>query len=684
MADTLVRVSNDGTTVVLYGAAQISAMLAAGLTAFEAAKDAALVATGADVDAAQASATAAQSSEDDADASATQAASSATNSALSAAVALAGTTRYPDSAAGLAATAEGGYFVVVGSGDTSAILYREVGGAAVEQTRYPSLQALQNILVPLLATSYGASGGGDPVANRNAFEAAVNAAVLRGGGTIYVPPANAPYDIAAKTWSDVGGYGGCIRLKANVYLHIAAGATVRMAANQVANVNTMVVLLGGSDSGVFGEGTIDGGSLLSQAGYASGYLQNGPAGVFLLASLQLNRVRIGAGEQGYLTIQNCFGNAVNGGGSTGAGRPKYISVVGIKTDNVGEGCQIEVADHVEMKRIVSLNSLGNMAGDGAELSDVRHFVVEDIYSEKAAGGGFDLFGCQKGTMSRVTSVNSYVHIQDATPVLPCEDVTATDLLVIFTDPARGVGEGGIFISSASTTAAPKNIRVQGSVRNIGGGLRYGVLVSQAAAAATYGGDYDLDVKSDGATFAGLYVSGKAPRLRGKVEVRNSQFGMEVDTAGTAVADMADWNLHLDARNCATADIRIQGGGANPSGVLGGHFTTLQGDFRTLIIRNRTPRILTTPDNPAESLGYSVVRFTGNNAGFWDHGADGDELTVIYTIAGNIYDYATSGAYAVTKLKGGVGSKAYAAGDTMRLIYDATAAAGTGTGVWREL
>jgi hypothetical protein len=529
------------------------------------------------------------------------------------------------------------------------------------------------------AADHGASPSATATANRDAFEAAVNAAVAIGGGVIYVPPSATVYDIAAKTWSDVGGYRGCVRLKANVSLWLPAGATIRMGANQITNVNTMVVLPGGSNSGVFGEGVIDGGSLLSQSSYSSGYLQNGPAGVFLLKSLNLKRIKIGAGKHGYLTIQNCFGNAVNGSAN-------HVTLAGIKTDNVGEGCQIELSEHVEMFRIESYNTLGNMVGDGLELSAVRYFAVADIYAEKTTGSGVDIFGCQDGTVDRFTGSNCNLDIHDFAPVSPCENVTATNVLIKFDDPTFGVGQAGINVTSAHATKAPKNIKVQGRVINEGAGvLQNGVRIIQSQDVATYGGGpYEFDVDVKGVVNAGYVVDTKAPRLTARGRVDNCNFGLDINTPGVAATDNIEWKINLDIRNSGASDIRIQGGGANPSGILEGHFTSANGSLRTFVVRNKTPRILTTADNPAESRGYPVVKFTGTNAGFWDHAADGEMMTVIFTVSGTIYDYATSGAYAITKLNGGVGSRAYAAGEAMRLIYDATVAAGTGTGVWYEI
>lgn len=88
---------------------------------------------------------AAQVAAAEADVSRASAAASATSAGLSATAALTAAPIYADTTAGLAAVAEGATFSVVGSGADFAILFRKVGGAAVELQRYPSSAAVQAI-----------------------------------------------------------------------------------------------------------------------------------------------------------------------------------------------------------------------------------------------------------------------------------------------------------------------------------------------------------------------------------------------------------------------------------------------------------------------------------------------------------------------------------------------------------
>ncbi|KZE16234.1 glycosyl hydrolase family 28-related protein [Sphingomonas hankookensis] len=77
-------------------------------------------------------------------AAATLASGEADRADLAASGAVAASNLFPTVAAGLAATAEGGFFTVVGDGaSTYAILYREVSGAAIEQARYASKAAYE-------------------------------------------------------------------------------------------------------------------------------------------------------------------------------------------------------------------------------------------------------------------------------------------------------------------------------------------------------------------------------------------------------------------------------------------------------------------------------------------------------------------------------------------------------------
>lgn len=101
---------------------------------------------------AEAAADAAQTSSDEAAASAAaaSAAASAAGDAEAAAALYAAAAEafanglYPDTAAGLAGTADGGYFLVAGSGNTFATLYKDVGGVATAQgLEIPSLAAIR-------------------------------------------------------------------------------------------------------------------------------------------------------------------------------------------------------------------------------------------------------------------------------------------------------------------------------------------------------------------------------------------------------------------------------------------------------------------------------------------------------------------------------------------------------------
>lgn len=77
-------------------------------------------------------------------------ASAAANTASTAATAaLAGGNLYPDDASGLAATAEGGYFNVAGSGSVYVTTKRKVGGVAQFVQSYPSKAALDAVPVTL-------------------------------------------------------------------------------------------------------------------------------------------------------------------------------------------------------------------------------------------------------------------------------------------------------------------------------------------------------------------------------------------------------------------------------------------------------------------------------------------------------------------------------------------------------
>jgi hypothetical protein len=107
----------------------------------------------------------------DAAADAQDAAETAQDAAeLAATGAVAAGNLYPTTSAGLAATAEGGYFNVVGDGNTFAILYREESGVAVEKGRYPNKSAVDaKVDTATLAAETGTAGVGHKLPSADAF-----------------------------------------------------------------------------------------------------------------------------------------------------------------------------------------------------------------------------------------------------------------------------------------------------------------------------------------------------------------------------------------------------------------------------------------------------------------------------------------------------------------------------------
>lgn len=100
----------------------------------------------------------------------------------------AGSTIYGSTAAGLAATANGDYFLVVGSGETWATLYQDVSGSAVEIAQLPSATFLQSGTGAVARTAqsklresvspqdFGAAGDGIAAATEHAgIESALDA-----------------------------------------------------------------------------------------------------------------------------------------------------------------------------------------------------------------------------------------------------------------------------------------------------------------------------------------------------------------------------------------------------------------------------------------------------------------------------------------------------------------------------
>lgn len=104
----------------------------------------------------------------------------ANTAGLAAATALAATNLHPSAAEGLAATADGSYFAVAGTGEIYATLYRRVGAAANVITIYPSKQALDRIGTTPALTVEDMS-----VDNAPAIQAALNDPLVR---KVLLPP----------------------------------------------------------------------------------------------------------------------------------------------------------------------------------------------------------------------------------------------------------------------------------------------------------------------------------------------------------------------------------------------------------------------------------------------------------------------------------------------------------------
>jgi hypothetical protein len=580
------------------------------------------------------------------------------------AASIAGGNVYATKAEGLAAVAEGETFWSDEDGEPA--LYRDVAGVATLIDTMATMTTIEALGIP--AALYGASSAASGATNLAAFEAAVDVAVARGGGIVIAPQGVCKINI--KTWTDAASLAACIRLPANVGLHVPAGATVQMADNQITVAQTSVVILNGADTSVTGTGTIDGGSL---AQTYSTYAQNGPSGVFLRSAAQCHRARVGAGAHGYLTIQNCFGNPVNGGGALGT-EINDVSVVGVKSDNVGEGPQIERADRVEMRRIISLNTTSNMVGDGSELAACTNCTIEDIYAVGGPASGFDLFGCQKVRMNRVTAINCNIDIHDFSPVDPCEDVYADNLLVIFN--TGGSGRSGILIDSVHATIVPKNINVRGRVINEGvGALSNGVAINQAQDVATYGGGpYNIDVNVTGTTVVGVTAT-RAPQLRMVAVLDDCLTGLAVETTGLPATDNTGWELNLAITNCTT-DVSFNG--TTPAGKATGSFSTVSGGAEGLNIFARNPSHLSTAADSIQALGYETIDFTGATLARLTPSPNGTRKT-IYSAAGfsvpNAWD---SGVYKGINSKVGPnaapgdGSITVAAKGRLELMYSTSA------------
>jgi hypothetical protein len=533
--------------------------------------------------------------------------------------------------------------------------YRKTGGVYVFEL---DLSPVVN------AAAFGVLPTATALENTAGMSAAVDAMVALGGGIIEIPPATVAYNFAQQIWADAGSRRGCIRLNANVGLHVPAGTEIKMGSTQISGTTGAdVIILNGADTSVTGAGLINGNSV-GQSGWTGGYTQNGPAGVYIRAGALCHRARVGSGEVGYLRIENCFGNPVNGGGVSAASRADDISIVGVRSDKVGEGPQLEFCNRPEMRRIVSLNTTATMVGDGAELAACINATVSDIHSRDSPTSGFDLFGCQRVDMSNVSAYNCNIDIHDFSPVDPCTDVDARGLYVEYT--SGGGGTPGITVTSTHATKAPKNISVQGRVFT-SASLAYGILINQAQAVATYGGGpYTIDLDIEGVATAGVAIE-RAPRLRGRAIVRNSARGLNVEATGFPTTDNVEWDLEINVRNSSVVDLAVNG--TSPSGAIKGIFDTGQAGADLAVI-GRFPSVLTTASDTFVTFGQALVKETGSLVARIGVRPDGTELRILFVNGGDLGVYANSGTNkGITTTTGS--AVTFAAGRFATLVFDAT-------------
>jgi hypothetical protein len=401
----------------------------------------------------------------------------------------------------------------------------------------------------------------------NIFDEAIQDAHTAGGGVVVVPPG--VYKMPIKQWSDAGNLRACIRVLSNVTLWLSEGAVIIMDDDQLQGTTFgTVIAIAGQNWGVIGTGLILG-NTENQDNYSGGYQQNGPNGIFIPGGLECHNGFIGNGDRGYLRIEDCFGNPINGGGSY-AQKAINISVIGLATDNVGEGPQLELCQFGRMGNIVSRDSNQVMIGDMIEISNCDDFEVWNLDSQRlnnaAGGSGFDCFASKRVRIKDLKFEGCELRLHDFSGFPPCEDITATGVDINIPS-GNGTGVFGVAMASAHSTQSPKRLSVQAKIRG-NGVLQYACSIQQAASVANYGGGpytVDIDVSNAGI----IFQCTRAPRLRGSIRGRGyTSFGLDCQSTGFAETENVDWELDvLDLSTSASGIIDLYVNGTSPTGVI---------------------------------------------------------------------------------------------------------------------
>lgn len=251
---------------------------------------------------------------------------------------------------------------------------------------------------------FGASPGGDPAANTQAIQAAIDAAGKAGGGTVAIEQAGV-YDLAAQGPNPYQqGHRYCLDLRANgLTFRIGPDVTLRLAERQQADDTgavDMVVWRARRGLTITGGGTIDG-NTAGQKGWSSGYTQITSGALvagYGAKDAHNERIRI----EGVVLVDH-FSNAIYLNGHP-ENRDQDIRITDVRARDTGEGPLVMNADDVTLSGNMYENTrVLDHPGDAFELWNVAGFrVLRTTVRGRLGGSAIDLYGARDGLVDGFT------------------------------------------------------------------------------------------------------------------------------------------------------------------------------------------------------------------------------------------------------------------------------------------
>ena len=417
---------------------------------------------------------------------------------------------------------------------------------------------------------FGARPGGDPAANTQAIQAAIDAAgkAKAGGGTVALERPGV-YDLAAQGpnpyWP---GHRYCLDLRSDgLTLRIGPGVTLRLADGQQADATgpvDVVVWRSRRDLRITGGGTISG-NTAGQGAWTGGYSQfrNGSllAG-FGTPAAHNERIRIDG-----LKLEDHFSNAISIFGDA-KNRDRQVRIAGVRARDTGEGPLVMNADDVTFDGNAYENArVTDHPGDGFELWNVAGFrVLRTTVRGRLGGSAIDLFGARDGVVDGFSIEGSVEGVgieENPTDAIYAERIQVQNGSIVLAGAGSGVFTKGARVRHVTFTSVtvhggshPGTIGFQISMDNVEAlpsddwrqqgpitledckayGNDVGLLIKTVAALTVSGGDYSANVASplsDGIRWIGQENAYRRADtrdlvLRGVRTLGNRRYGIHID------------------------------------------------------------------------------------------------------------------------------------------------------------